>query len=204
MARLCDESGPSRTSFLICKKSSFRSQFKYVEKLYFILVSPGELDIGGGLKLSRLVKKGYTGYFEGRTFRILKGNTVIESFNDSQGKIITELRQKQAMTPSQLSEVVGSTPAAVIYNLKALVNAGVVTRNPLPGGTVFYVLCWEVKVDLSPALRSKIEASVAKMGGWSELSKVPMGRLRRQLDNISEDEFLEVMRYLVAGKETAG
>ena len=166
-------------------------------------MSSGDLDIGGGFKLSRLLKKGYTGYFEGRNFRILKGKTVVESFSDSQGRIITELRQKQAMTPSQLSEAVGSTPAAVIYNLKALLDEGVVSRNPLPGGSVFYVLCWEVKVDLSPALRSKIEPKVAEMGGWSELPKVPMGRLRRELGNISEDELLEVMRYLVAGKETA-
>jgi len=166
-------------------------------------VSSGDLDLGGGLKLSRLLKTGYTGYFEGRSFRILRGDTIVESFNDSQGRILTELRQKNAMTPSQISEAVGSTPAAVIYNLKSLVRAGAVNRHPLPGGTVFYVLCWEVDVDISPVLKAKIQSSVAKMGGLSELAKIPMGRLRAELKDLSEDEFLEVMRYLVAGKNTA-
>ncbi len=91
-------------------------------------MSASDLDLGGGLKLARLLKKGYTGYFEGRTFRILQGGTVVNSFSESQGKIVTELRQKNAMTPTQISDVVGSTPAAVIYNLKPLIRAGVVER----------------------------------------------------------------------------
>jgi len=159
-----------------------------------------ELDLGGGLKLARLLKEGYTGYFENRTFRILHGDTVVESFSDSQGKILTQLRQKKAMTPTQISEDVGSTPAAVIYNLKPLIKAGVVERHPLPGGTVFYVLCWDVGIDLSPTLKTKIEPDVSRMGGWSELASVPMGQLRKELGYLSEDEFLEVMRYLVAAK----
>ncbi|MGA2664688.1 MAG: winged helix-turn-helix domain-containing protein [Nitrososphaerales archaeon] len=163
-----------------------------------------DLDLGGGLKLARLLKKGYTGYFEGRTFRILRGGTLVSSFSDSQGRILTQLRQRHAMTPTQISDVVGSTPAAVIYNLKPLIKAGVVARHPLPGGTVFYVLCWDVSVDLSPSLKAKIEQDVSRMGGWSELANVPMGRLRRGLGSLSEDEFLEVMRYLVSGKNLAG
>lgn len=163
-------------------------------------MSARDLDLGGGLKLARLLKKGYTGYFEGRTFRILRGGTLVSSFSDSQGKILTQLRQRNAMTPTQISDVVGSTPAAVIYNLKPLIQAGVVERHALPGGTVFYVLCWDVSVDLSPTLRARIEPNVSKMGGWSELANVPMGRLRKGLGNLSEDEFLEVMRYLVSGK----
>jgi hypothetical protein len=162
-----------------------------------------DLDLGGGLKLARFLKEGYTGYFEGRAFRILHGDAVVESFSDSQGRIITELRQKKAMTPTQMSEVVGSTPAAVIYNLKPLIKAGVVERHPLPGGTVFYVLCWDVKVDLSPSLKAKIESNVARAGGWSGLVKIPMGQLRKEFDNLSEDEFLEVMRYLVGGLDVA-
>lgn len=157
-----------------------------------------ELDLGGGLKLARLLKKGYTGYFEGRTFQILHRGTIVSSFSDSQGKILTQLRQKNAMTPTQISEVVGSTPAAVIYNLKPLISAGVVERHALPGGTVFYVLCWDVNVDLSPTLKSKIEPDVSKMGGWSKLASMPMGLLKKELDYLSEDEFLEVMRYLIA------
>ena len=102
------------------------------------------------------------------------------------------------MTPSQISEDVGATPAAVIYNLKALVRSGVVERHPLPGGTVFYILCWDVGVDISPTLKARIEGRVDAIGGWSELAKVPMGRLRVELRDLSEDEFLEVMRYLVA------
>jgi hypothetical protein len=167
-------------------------------------VAASDLDLGGGLKLTRLMKKGYTGYFEGRNFRILRGNTVVESFSDSQGKILTQLRQKNAMTPSQISEAVGATPAAVIYNLKPLMRAGVVNRHPLPGGTVFYVLCWDVNVDISPALKAKIQPALTGIGGWSELAKVPMGRLRTELGELSEDEFLEVMRYLVAGNNSAG
>ena len=163
-------------------------------------MSAKDLDLGGGLKIARLMKKGYTGYFEGRTFRILMGDKVVESFSDSQGKILTQLRQKNAMTPSQMSEAVGSTPAAVIYNLKPLVRAGVVDRHPLPGGSVFYVLAWDVGVDLSPSVKAKIGPSVQRMGGWSEMSKVPMGRLREELRDLSEDEFLEVLRYLVAEK----
>ena len=164
----------------------------------------GEFDLGGGLKLSRLLKKGYTGYFEGRTFRIAQGDRVIGSFSDSQGRILTELRQKNAMTPTQISELVGATPAAVIYNLKPLVKAGVVERRPLPGGTVFYVLCWDVDVDLSPGLKARIEPVVSELGGWLELAKIPMGRLRKELGELSEDEFLEVMRYLVAARNFAG
>jgi DNA-binding MarR family transcriptional regulator len=160
----------------------------------------GDFDLGGGLKLARLQKKGYTGYFEGRTFQILRGDSVVGTFSDSQGRILTELRQKKAMTPTQISEAVGMTPAAVIYNLKPLVKEGVVERYPLPGGTVFYVLRWEVDVDLSPALKAKIEPYVSRAGGWSQLAKVPMGRLREELGALSEDEFLEVMRYLVAAK----
>jgi DNA-binding transcriptional ArsR family regulator len=163
-------------------------------------MTASDFDLGGGLKLARLLKKGYTGYFEGRTFRILRGDYVVESFSDSQGKILTQLRQKNAMTPTQISEAVGATPAAVIYNLKPLVKAGVVERYPLPGGTVFYVLCWDVDVDLSPPLKAKIEPNVSRIGGWSQLARVPMGRLRRELGDLSEDEFLEVMRYLVAAK----
>lgn len=166
-------------------------------------MAASDFDLGGGLKLSRLLKKGYTGYFEGRTFQILHGNSIVESFSDSQGKILTELRQKYAMTPTQISEAVGATPAAVIYNLKPLVNAGVVERHPLPGGTVFYVLCWDVDVDLSPTLKAKIEPRVSRLGGWSELARTPMDRLRRELGNLSEDEFLEVMRYLVAARDLA-
>ena len=166
-------------------------------------VAAGDLDLGGGLKLERLLKKGYRGYFEGRTYRILRGNALVESFSDSQGKILTLLRQKNAMTPTQISEEVGATPAAVIYNLKPLVKAGVVERYPLPGGTVFYVLRWEVNVDLSPALKARIEPGVSRMGGWAELAKIPMGRLREGLGDLSEDEFLEVMRYLVAGRDLA-
>ena len=164
----------------------------------------GDFDLGGGLKLSRLLKKGYTGYFEGRTFRIAQGDRIIESFSDSQGRILTELRHKNAMTPTQISEAVGVTPAAVIYNLKPLVKAGVVERHPLPGGTVFYVLCWDVDVDISPGLKARIEPVVSKIGGWSELAKIPMGRLRRELEALSEDEFLEVMRYMVAARKIAG
>jgi DNA-binding transcriptional ArsR family regulator len=159
-----------------------------------------DFDLGGGFKVVHLLKEGYTGYFEGRTFRIMHGGAIVESFSDSQGKILTELRQKNAMTPTQISEAVGATPAAVIYNLKPLVKAGVVERHSLPGGTVFYVLCWDVKVDLSPTLKAKIEPSVSKMGGWSELVRIPMGRLRSELSDLSEDEFLEVMRYLVGGE----
>ena len=162
-----------------------------------------DFDLGGGLKISRLLKKGYTGYFEGHTFQILHGDSLVESFSDSQGKILTQLRQKNVMTPTQLSEAVGVTPAAVIYNLKPLVKAGVVERYPLPGGTVFYVLCWDVDVDLSPTLKAKIEPEVSRIGGWSEMAKVPMGRLRKELNDLSEDEFLEVMRYLVAAKNLA-
>jgi len=162
-----------------------------------------DLDLGGGLKLARFLKEGYTGYFEGRAFRILHGNQVVESFTDSQGRILTQLRQKKAMTPTQLAEVVGSTPAGVLYNLKALIKAGAVERHPLPGGTVLYVLCWEVTMDLPPTLKTKIEPSVSKMGGWSELAKVPMGELRKELGNLTEDEFLEVMRYLVGGTPVA-
>ena len=150
-----------------------------------------------------LLKKGYTGYFEGREFRILRGDTLVESFSDSQGKILTQLRQRNALTPTQISEAVDMTPAAVIYNLKPLVKAGVVERHPLPGGTVFYILCWDLNVDLSPTLRAKIQPVVTRMGGWSELAKVPMGRLHAELEGFSEDEFLEVMRYLVAGRNHA-
>jgi hypothetical protein len=163
-----------------------------------------DLDLGGGLKLARFLKEGYTGYFEGRVFRILHGDMVVESFSDSQGKILTQLRQQRAMTPTQISEVVGSTPAAVIYNLKPLIKAGVVERHPLPGGTVLYVLCWDVRMDISPSLKAKIEPNVSRMGGWSELTKIPMGQLRNQLGNLAEDEFLEVMRYLVGGTTVAG
>ena len=166
-------------------------------------MSSGELDLGGGLKLVRLLKRGYVGYFEARSFRIFREGALVESFSDSQGKILTQLRHKNAMTPTQMSEAVGSTPAAVIYNLKPLVKAGVVERHPLPGGTVLYVLCWEVEVALSPTIKTKIESSVQKMGGWAALAKVPMGRLRSELGYLSEDEFLEVMRYLVAGKPSA-
>jgi hypothetical protein len=167
-------------------------------------MSASDLDLGGGLKLAHLLKKGYSGYFEGRTFRILHGGTVVNSFSDSQGKILTQLRQKNAMTPTQISDVVGSTPAAVIYNLKPLLKAGVVKRHPLPGGSVFYILCWDVSVDLSPTLKAKIEPDVARMGGWSMLASVPMGLLKRELSSLSEDEFLEVMRYLVSAKNLAG
>jgi len=167
-------------------------------------MSASDLDLGGGLKLAHLLKKGYTGYFEGRTFRILHGGTVVNSFSDSQGKILTQLRQKNAMTPTQISDVVGSTPAAVIYNLKPLLKAGVVKRHPLPGGSVFYILCWDVSVDLSPTLKAKIEPDVSRMGGWSMLASVPMGLLKRELGSLSEDEFLEVMRYLVSAKNLAG
>jgi DNA-binding transcriptional ArsR family regulator len=162
-----------------------------------------DLDLGGGLKLARFLKTGYTGYFEGREFRIIKENAVIESFSDSQGRILAQLRQKKAMTPTQLSEVVGSTPAAVLYNLKPLIKAGVVERHPLPGGTVFYVLCWDVQMDLPPALKAKIEPNVSKAGGWSGLARVPMGELRKEFANLSEEEFLEVMRYLVGGMTVA-
>lgn len=162
-----------------------------------------DLDLGGGLKISRQPKKGYSGYFEGREFRVLRGDTLVESFSDSQGNILTQLRQKNAMTPTQISDLVGMTPAAVIYNLKPLVRAGIVERHPLPGGTVFYILNWELDVDLSPTLRTKINPIVSRMGGWSELAKVPMGRLHEELKGFSEDEFLEVMRYLVARKNHA-
>jgi len=169
------------------------------------MVSAGtsNVDLGGGFKVEHLLKKGYTGYFEGRTYRIVRGDAIVESFSDSQGKILTELRQRNAMTPTQISESVGATPAAVIYNLKPLVTAGVVERHPLPGGTVYYVLCWDVKAGIPPSLKEKIEPWVETMGGWSELAKIPMGRLRRDLSNLSEDEFLEVMRHLVAGRERA-
>ena len=167
-------------------------------------MSARDLDLGGGLKLAHFLKKGYSGYFEGRTFRVLHGGTVVNSFSDSQGKILTQLRQKNAMTPTQISDVVGSTPAAVIYNLKPLLKAGVVKRHPLPGGTVFYILCWDVSVDLSPTLRAKIEPDVSRMGGWSMLPGVPMGLLKKELSSLSEDEFLEVMRYLVSAKNLAG
>jgi predicted transcriptional regulator len=166
-------------------------------------VSTSDFDLGGGFKVEHSLKEGYTGYFEGRTFRIMRGDAFVESFSDSQGRILTELRQKIAMTPTQISESVGATPAAVIYNLKPLIKAGVVERHPLPGGTVYYVLCWNVKTDLSPTLKAKVGPGVLRMGGWSELAKVPMGRLRRELGELSEDEFLEVMRYLVAGRDRA-
>jgi len=159
-----------------------------------------DIDLGGGLKVPHILKKGYTGYFEGREFRIQRGDTLVKSFSDSQGDILTQLRQKNAMTPTQISELVDMTPAAVIYNLKPLVKAGVVERHPLPGGTVFYILSWELNVDLSPTLKAKMEPIVDGLGGWSGLAKVPMGRLRDELKGFSEDEFLEVMRYLVAGK----
>jgi DNA-binding Lrp family transcriptional regulator len=161
-----------------------------------------DFDLGGGFKVERLLKKGYSGYFEGRTFRITQGDAVVESFSDSQGKILTELRQRNAMTPTQISGLVGATPAAVIYNLKPLVKAGVVERHPLPGGSVYYVLCWEVKPDITPSLKEKIAPRVSRIGGWSELAKVPMGRLRKELGELSEDEFLEVMRCLMAGEGT--
>ena len=158
-----------------------------------------ELDLGGGFKLARLLKKGYTGYYEGREFRVLRGGAVVESFNDSQGRILNHLIQKKAMTPKQISVMVGSTPAAVIYNLKGMISAGVVERHPLPGGTVFYILCWDVKMDLSPTLKAKIESEVSSLGGWSELAKVPMRELRTHLSKLSEEEFMELMRYLIGG-----
>ncbi len=159
-----------------------------------------ELDLGGGFKVKHFLKKGYTGYFEGRAFRIRHKNAVVHSFSDSQGRILNHLMQKKAMTPTQIAEAVGSTPAAAIYNLKPLVRAGVVERHPLPGGSVFYVPCLELKMDLSPALKSKIEPAVSKTeGGWPGLARIPMRELRAQLWMLSEDEFFEVMRFLVGG-----
>jgi len=166
-----------------------------------VSAATSNVDLGGGFKVEHMLKKGYSGYFEGRTYRIMHGDAIVESFSDSQGRILTELRQTKAMTPTQISESVGATPAAVIYNLKPLVKAGVVERHPLPGGTVYYVLCWDVKADLPPSLKERIGPKVSRMGGWSELAKVPMGRLRKELSDLSEDEFLEVMRYLVAGRD---
>ncbi len=163
-----------------------------------------ELDLGGGFKLARLLKKGYTGYFDRREFHVLRGGAVVESFNDSQGRILNHLIQKKAMTPTQISEEVGSTPAAVIYNLKAMIAAGVIERHPLPGGTVYYVLCWDVKMDLAPTIKAKIESEVTSLGGWSELAKIPMRELRTQLSKLSEEEFLDVMRYLMGGTTVAG
>jgi hypothetical protein len=60
-----------------------------------------------------------------------------------------------------------------------------------------------VNVDLSPTLKAKIEPDVSRMGGWSKLTTVPMGLLRKELHYLSEDEFLEVMRYLVSAKNLA-
>jgi hypothetical protein len=162
-----------------------------------------ELDLGGGFKLTHFLKKGYTGYFEGHTFRIIQGDTAVESFSDSQGKILSQLMLKKAMTPKQISDVVGWTPAAVIYNLKPLIEAGAVERHPLPGGTVFYVLCWDVRMDISPGLKARIESDVVRLGGWEALGGIPMRTLRRELAKLSEDEFLEVMRYLVEGNASA-
>ena len=156
-----------------------------------------ELDLGGGFKLKLFQKTGYTGYFEGRAFRIRHNNAVIHSFSDSQGKILNLLSQKKAMTPKQIADAVGATPAAAIYNLKPLIRAGVVERHPLPGGSVFYVPCLDVKMELSPALQSRIEPAVSKLGGWSGLSSIPMRELRAKLGMLSEDEFLQVMRFLV-------
>jgi predicted transcriptional regulator len=163
-----------------------------------------ELDLGGGLKLARFLKSGYTAYFEGRTFNILQGDKVVESFSDSQGRILNQIIQKKAMTPKQISEVVGSTPAGVLYNLKDLIRAGVIERHPLPGGSVFYILCWDVKMDVSPALKAKIQPEVSKMGGWGQMGKIPMGELRKNLSSLSDEEFLEVMRCLVGGATVAG
>jgi len=163
-----------------------------------------ELDLGGGLKLARFLKNGYTGYFEGRTFNILQGDKVVESFSDSQGRILNQIIQRKAMTPKQISEVVGSTPAGVLYNLKGLIQAGVIERHPLPGGSVFYILCWDVKIDVSPALKAKIEPEVSMMGGWAQMGKIPMRELRKQLSKLSDEEFLEVMRCLVGGPSVAG
>ena len=157
-----------------------------------------ELDLGGGFILKHFLKKGYTGYFEGRSYRIRHNDAVVHSFSDSQGRIFNHLMQKKAMTPTQIAEAIGVTPAAAIYNLKALIRAGVVERHPLPGGSVFYVPCLEVEMDLSPALKSKIEPAASKLGGGlSGLAKVPMRELRAELGMLSEDEFFEVMRFLV-------
>ncbi len=164
-------------------------------------MSSNDLELGGGLKLRHLLRKGYTGYFEGRTFHILHGNAEVKSFSDSQGKILTQLRQKRAMTPSQIAEAVGATPAAVIYNLKGLISAGTVERHALPGGTVFYVLCWDVNVGLPPSLREKVQRDVTEMGGWSTLAEIPMNTLRTRFSYLSEDELLELMRYLVSGEK---
>jgi hypothetical protein len=123
-------------------------------------MSAKDLDLGGGLKLARLLEKGYAAYFEGRTFRILHGGTVLRSFSDSRGEILTQLRQKNAMTPSQISDVVGSTPAPVIYNLKPLIKAGVVERHPAfaPKGKA---TLWRlfIRIRRSPVLGSLIFGS---------------------------------------------
>ncbi len=148
------------------------------------------------MKVSRLLKEGYTGYHTGREFRIVRGNQRIESLSDSQSRILEQLMDRKAMTPKQLSEVVGTTPAAVIYNLKPLVRAGILDRQELPGGTVLYVLCWKVKIGLSPSLREKIESKLSKPGWLNEMKRKPFGELRKELDMLTGEEFLDFMRFL--------
>lgn len=162
-----------------------------------------EFDLGEGFKISQLLKKGYFGYFEGRSYRILNGETLVKTFSETQGEILSLIVEKRAMTPKQISDVVGITPAGVLYNLKPLLQAGIIERHELPGGSVFYASCWDVAVGLSPALKAKIEPDVDRVGGWAALAKVPMRELRSELSKLSEDEFMQVMRYLVRGAAVA-
>jgi predicted transcriptional regulator len=156
-------------------------------------------DIGGGASIELTLRGVLTGFRDRGVLHLLSGQKQLRAFSGSAGKVLEKLIEKKAMTPTQLAESLGTSSAAVLYGLRILRDEGIVERHKLPGGSVFYVLCWEVSIELPPSLAAKVEPTIQKLGGMSEIRKRPIRQLKQDLPGLTDDEFLEFLRFLAGG-----
>jgi hypothetical protein len=97
---------------------------------------------------------------------------------------------------------VGITSPSIIYNLGHLLELGIVERVNLPGGRVLYVSNWEIKPQLSPSLQTHVDIAAKKHNGVRGLMRLSLRELKKELKDLNDEEFKEVIRYLTYGEES--
>ena len=160
-----------------------------------------EVDLGSGLMLRRPLKVGFRGYWEGHRYKIREGNRVREDLSETEGRIIISLMRHNARTPTQLANDVGVSAPSVLYNLSHLAELGIVSKVTVPGGRSLYTSNWEIRSRLSPLLDDKVGALAKIRGGVEKLAKLPLRQLRKELEDLTDDEFKEVVIYLTSVEE---
>ncbi len=161
----------------------------------------GEIELGSGLTLKIPLKGGFLGYWEGRRYKIKEGNRLREDLSETEGRIVVSLTARKACTPKQISADVGISTPSVLYNLNHLIQLGIVTRFPLPGGQVLYASNWEIRPQLSPPLEQKVADLARKRGGLGKLARLSIRQLRKEFGDLNEDEFKEIVSFLTTVEE---